>query len=485
MEKIIDINMKKNITVISLLTCVMLIFSISANAQEIKNKIYNNVNIGGGSLWAYPYTATQSAPAFAAVPKLTPAPQGYKPFYISHYGRHGSRWLISPKDYGFAHDVFAAADKAGILTPLGKSVKLKIDSMFVASTGRLGELTQLGAKQHRGIADRMVANFPEVFAGNVKVDARSTTIIRCILSMMAECGELRAYNKNITITNDASEHDMYYMNYDDKDSEVSFAKFYEDENRRGALEAFEANNIHPDRLISSLFTDTTFITRCSVPYDKKSYGPDGKVIPSNQSVHLFNKLCNLAQSMQDLDFKISMKDIFTKEELYNYYLNENAYWYCLRGYSELSGAKMPYSQTYLLKNIIKGADSVIACNGRGATLRFGHDSDVLPLSCLMGINGGNYKTGNLDSLAYHWNIVDYIPMAANIQFIFYRKTAAGKTVGTAKAKASATANAPVYVKILINEREAKLPMESKLWPYYNWKDLRQYFTDILAKSPVK
>ena len=183
--------------------------------------------------------------------------------------------------------------------------------------------------------------------------------------------------------------------------------------------------------------------------------------------------------MQDLDFKISMKDVFTKEELYNYYLNDNAYWYCIRGFSELSGAKMPYSQTYLLKNIIKGADSVIACNGRGATLRFGHDSDVLPLSCLIGINGGNYQTGNLDSLAYHWNIVDYISMAANIQFIFYRKSATGKTNG------KTVANAPVYVKILINEREAKLPLESKMWPYYDWKNLRQYFTDILAKSPVK
>ena len=24
--------------------------------------------------------------------KMTPAPKGYKPFYISHYGRHGSRY---------------------------------------------------------------------------------------------------------------------------------------------------------------------------------------------------------------------------------------------------------------------------------------------------------------------------------------------------------------------------------------------------------
>ena len=27
-------------------------------------------------------------------PARTPAPEGYEPFYISHYGRHGSRWLL-------------------------------------------------------------------------------------------------------------------------------------------------------------------------------------------------------------------------------------------------------------------------------------------------------------------------------------------------------------------------------------------------------
>ncbi|HPT05076.1 MAG TPA: hypothetical protein PK500_00270 [Candidatus Egerieousia sp.] len=151
--------MKRNISVIHLFAFIMLVSSVSVGAQEVREKIFSNVNIGGGSLWAYPYTATASAPATVAVPKLTPAPQGYKPFYISHYGRHGSRWLISPKDYGFAYDVFNAAEKAGVLTPLGASVKLKVDSIYIASTGRLGELTQLGAKQHREIADRMIATF--------------------------------------------------------------------------------------------------------------------------------------------------------------------------------------------------------------------------------------------------------------------------------------------------------------------------------------
>ena len=37
--------------------------------------------------YAYPYPEKQ-------LPKLTPAPKGYEPFHLEHYGRHGSRWHI-------------------------------------------------------------------------------------------------------------------------------------------------------------------------------------------------------------------------------------------------------------------------------------------------------------------------------------------------------------------------------------------------------
>ena len=30
---------------------------------------------------------------------LTPSPKGYEPFYMSHYGRHGSRWLTGKTSY--------------------------------------------------------------------------------------------------------------------------------------------------------------------------------------------------------------------------------------------------------------------------------------------------------------------------------------------------------------------------------------------------
>ena len=52
----------------------------------------------------------------------TPAPKGYKPFYISHYGRHGSRyhWTVNHIDRGLSIlDSLAAHD---LLTEVGSAV---------------------------------------------------------------------------------------------------------------------------------------------------------------------------------------------------------------------------------------------------------------------------------------------------------------------------------------------------------------------------
>src|SRR3712207_7605834 len=65
----------------------------------------------------------------------------------------------------------------------------------------------------------MIRNFPEVFAGVTNIDARSTVVIRCILSMENALQQLLTVNPQLRITHDASYHDMYYMNLADKRSE--------------------------------------------------------------------------------------------------------------------------------------------------------------------------------------------------------------------------------------------------------------------------
>src|SRR5574344_2366993 len=185
------------------LLLLILCLAITSNAQKARQEMASDMTLMEAGYRAYPGPTT----------KLTPAPKGEKPFYISHYGRHGSRYLISKDgDYDYLLKIFNDADSLGKLTEKGKDVKRKIALLCADAYKRYGELTELGAQQHRGIARRMYRNFPEVFAGNTKIDAHSTVVIRCILSMENELQELLSLNPRLQITHDASEHDMYYMN---------------------------------------------------------------------------------------------------------------------------------------------------------------------------------------------------------------------------------------------------------------------------------
>ena len=87
--------MKRIIVSILAFACVL-----SLSAQSARQEILQNKCLSGSNLLAYP------GPLQA---KLTPAPKGYTPFYISHYGRHGSRYLIGAKAYDYAVQVLGRA----------------------------------------------------------------------------------------------------------------------------------------------------------------------------------------------------------------------------------------------------------------------------------------------------------------------------------------------------------------------------------------
>ena len=79
-----------------------------------------------------------------ATEPLTPAPKGYEPFYMSHYGRHGSRWLIGEGDYTMPLGILREANAEGKLTAEGKAVLDKLERFYPTTVKRLGELTTVG-----------------------------------------------------------------------------------------------------------------------------------------------------------------------------------------------------------------------------------------------------------------------------------------------------------------------------------------------------
>ena len=374
---------------------------------------------------------------------LTPAPKGYEPFYMSHYGRHGSRWLIVDGDYTRPLGTLRSAKEAGKLTPLGEETLKKLEDFYPTSDKRLGDLTTVGERQHHGIGKRMVQNFPEIFkARDLKIDARSTVVTRCILSMIAECEELAAANPTAQIHNDVSESLQYYLNQ-------PWDGIVRQEGRNtGDKETnyYSQKYTHPERLMKQLFNDQQWV------YNNVNSGD------------FMRRLFDVATNMQSHDTDIELLLLFTDEELYDQWRIRNIGWYLDYGASPVSGQKMPFSQRNLLRNIIETADTVTQTQ---ATLRFGHEVCVMPLACLLELDNCGMAVKDLDNLDTYWRNYRIFPMGCNIQLIFYRPKK-GKT-------------GDILVKALLNEREAYMPTSTDSWPYYKWQDLRQYYLDKLNK----
>ena len=401
-------------------------------AQIPKQDIHKDKAFSGGSFLAYQNPKQQ---------KLTPAPNGKKPFYISHYGRHGSRNITKPEVFQYLQKVMSQAHELNALTLLGQDVMKRIDIMEADTHERYGELTALGAQQHEDIMRRMVERFPQVFEGNVTVTARSTTSIRSILSMSHAMTQLKGIRPNVIINQDASVSDMNHLFHIDKELNANALC---DENI-DLFENFCQKYPISKRLLSSLFTDTTFIAE-------------------NIDSNLFTSyLFQLASDLQDTNLRnqLTLLDLFTEDELYLHWKKNNAYWYLGWSFCPTNGGKIPFSQRFLLKNIIEHADSCIQLPHPGANLRYGHDTALLPLICLLGINGYDLDITDLDQLEQRgWIDYQIIPMAANLQIIFYRKTPADKDV---------------LIKVLLNENEATLPLKTDVAPYYHWDDFRKFY----------
>ena len=412
---------------------------IAMSASTPRKQIINNFDRSASNHYAYPFGTDVD------IPKLTPAPAGYEPFHIDHYGRHGSRWLTNAKTYERPLKQLNKAKEAGMLNLQGELLLRQLTLVCETSKQRVGDLSDEGAEQHQQIAKRMFRNFPEVFQGNARVDAKSTVIIRCILSMQNETMRLRSLNPELRINTDASYHDMYYMGWGyGEDTLANDLRKSVDPISNGMYEQY----LHPERFIAQLVNDTAWAAA----------NLDGR--------QLMRDVFDIAGSLQGHHwFKdISLYHYFNNSEIFELWRLKNIYWYIHWANAPQNGNRMPFIERALLRDMIQKAGAAIVTGERGAELRFGHETCVLPLACLMEIDNVNYSCDDLSTLHEQWQDYNIIPKACNIQMVFYRPVG---TVGNRMTD--------VLVKVLFNEHEATLPVQPVTGPYYRWIDLKEYY----------
>jgi len=403
-------------------------------AQDFQASVRQNPDRFAGVYHSYEYIPTAD----------TPAPKGFKPFYISHYGRHGSRHQIGSsgtRPYETIHE----ADSLGLLTDEGKKLAADMLRIFTEHQGMDGELSVRGGLEHAAIAARMQARFPDAFKdkSRTRVHCQASTVPRCLLSMANFTGSLK--NSAPSLQFDFITGDKYldllahdYFGEDDYAAQKSHLN-----------DSIVRANVDPSRVMKTFFKDDPKVDE--VVTNRWSF---------MRYLFLYAAIC------QDLEYELGGLDIrhyLTDEELMGLAITYNERTYASYGNSLDFGDRITWAAKWLVEDFIARADAAIESGSDvAADLRFGHDSGLLPLAGLLGLEGvsARYPVGQAYRNGYY--VWERIPMGSNLQMVFYRSK-----------------KGEVLVKILYNERETAIPaVPAYQGPYYRWSDLRAYLVSI-------
>ena len=381
-----------------------------------------------------PQRAAFNIHAYEFLPiKDTPAPSGYKPFYISHYGRHGSRSHSSDEPYVLLRNCLQAAADEGINTPSGDSLLACARKMIELHNGMDGRLTPRGAREHEMLARRMYQRYPGVFKKG-EVHALSSEVRRCLVSMAAFTSSLKACKKDLVITWDCG---AAYQPMISKNSPSAIRQ-----------KAYEVSH--------SSLTDIPIDTMAI--YARYFKDPvRGKEL-TGKPRRFVSAIFNLARFAEAYDIEENWYSFLPWEAVVTTYAR-----HALQGYLAYCNS-VPYGDEALKKmgllanEIISKADEAIAGAPVAANLIFGHDLPFMCICSYFGLEGFGYPRLTAEEAYRTWPGPKLCTFASNLQLVFYKNR-----------------KGDVLVKFLANEQETRIPeLESFSGPYYRWNDVKNY-----------
>ena len=362
----------------------------------------------------------------------TKAPAGYKPFYISHYGRHGSRSNWGGTAYEGVIAVMEAGKAKGILTPDGEMLLEGAKKVLAGWDGMDGRLSKRGVREHAAIAQRMYNRYPEVFKGKKNVRAIASTVQRCIISMNSFTNSLVRQNPKLDISIDTGEKFMSYIN-----NEKDWQKI----TGRAMMKSMAVLRDIPDDtlgVLSRVFTDPVAAR---------------EIVKSPR--HFTDDVFNTAVVAEDFDIEEDIYSVLPFDAVYRRWAQNNMFLYMGHCNSVDAGAERVAMAKSCVEDIVAKADEAIATGNYAADLRFGHDYPLMALASYLGIEGVGDRL-EADEICDKWMGFWNICMASNLQIVFYKNKAGD-----------------VLVKFLYQEQEKLLRgLEPYQGPYYKWETVK-------------
>lgn len=362
----------------------------------------------------------------------TPPPRGYKPFYISHYARHGSRHTWGCSHYDGVIEVCRKADSLGILNGKGRAAWREAELVKEAWNGMDARLSPRGVTEHADMAHRMVKRYPQVFRGSPHIRSISSTVQRSIISMTGFCTAMAADRPRVQWRFDTGERFMDYI------SDTGTATPDVQELRNTIKDRKWNFKIDSCYVLGRLFTDSLAAARLV------------------KDVRKFNRdLYNTAGITRCWDIEDHILPEMPFELLYTYFSDEGHGTFIKYGNSAEITRERLASGHRLVDDIVAKADEAVAGGEYAADLRFGHDFPLQVLVSYLGVEGIGSKLKFDEIDKGYWRSRD-LCMGSNLQLIFYRNKAGH-----------------VLVKFLYQEQERMLrELGSFSGPYYDWETVK-------------
>lgn len=376
-----------------------------------------------------------SAMPYPAPEELTAFPDSLTPFFVNHVGRHGARYLSSPKNVVSLLRVLNEADSAKALSAKGKEMKHLADFVMEISRNRWGALDSLGMAEQRGIASRMFRAYGPLF-NDGKINAISSYAPRCVMSMYEFTHQLDRLNNHMEIFTSSGRQNSPLLRAFDVDTD--FKDWMKSDAWKGPYE-MQLATMMPSAPARKLFT-----------------GEFAKAMTAERAQEITAWMFHILQGLPAMGLADRMENYFSRAEA-------NAAWSCtnLRHYLQRSATTLSATPAdiaaQLLINLVTTAEEAVEGKQQfRVMLRFGHAETLMPLLSLMRLRGCYYMTNYFDTAALHWKDFDIVPMAANLQMVMARNKG-GK----------------VYVRFDLNERPIPLLPNSDT-VYIPWEMAREY-----------
>lgn len=405
------------------------------SAEEI---LLSNPEKAGGLMYVYDYK--EDAP-------MTPAPKGYKPFYVSHFGRHGARYAVLSQ-YKLVKKVLDKAKEDGSLTERGEKLLEDYTPFYEKAIYHDGELSEVGIEQQRTIANRLSTRFPEVFKGNTHAVAISTPSHRVVLSMASFLDALQEVDKSFTVEESYSE--AYSTVLRPNWSPLAVSRQDKIDSLTEAYVPYFRETVDIEGIMGRIFVNPTETV-------KRLKIDDIRFLCYLFDIVNGNPCLKEAEPVYD--------GIFTPEDLLPFI---RAAWYrdylFLIRYKDIPSLFPDYA-AYTLKDIVDKAEEDIASGDVQLRLRFSHDSSLIPFMVLLNVDGLGERASTPEEALDIFPLWE-MPMGGSLQLIFFRSSSKDE----------------ILVKLLRNEKEASLPLAPVEGPYYSWNELKDYCNKLIDTS---